>query len=166
MLKNYAAISPKLVWCGMAWNCFQLLSGSKLIKETLLETAEGIYQDTPKSHRSNRDITIPKEAIEVLKEHKQITGDFKLVFATKSGNYIEPRNFNRAYYSIFKKAGIDKNIRVHDLRHSHGSLLSALGVPLKTIQDRLGHANLQSTNNFSTPIIKLIDKLVINFPKC
>ena len=50
-----------------------------------------------------------------------------------------------------KQASVDKqlkNIRVHDLRDSHGMLLSNQGVDLKTIQKRLRHAKATTTMNY------------------
>ena len=40
-----------------------------------------------------------------------------------------------------KRAGIDKHIRLHDLRHTSATLLIQQGIDLKTVQNRLGHAD-------------------------
>jgi integrase len=37
-------------------------------------------------------------------------------------------------------------VRLHDLRHYHGTVLADLGVPLTAVRDRLGHRDLQTTN--------------------
>ena len=45
-----------------------------------------------------------------------------------------------------KLSGV-KKIRIHDLRHSHASLLIELGFTPKEIAERLGHENIETTLN-------------------
>lgn len=45
-----------------------------------------------------------------------------------------------------KLSGV-KPIRIHDLRHSHASLLISMGADPKLVSDRLGHENIQTTLN-------------------
>ena len=47
-----------------------------------------------------------------------------------------------------RAAGV-KQIRVHDLRHSHVSLLINLGFPALAIADRLGHESVHITYNYA-----------------
>ena len=64
-----------------------------------------------------------------------------LIFTTSTGGPISPRNFIRHFKQALKNAGLP-DIRVHDLRHSHASLLLASGVNPKLVQERLGHASI------------------------
>lgn len=62
-----------------------------------------------------------------------------------------------------QKTGI-KKIRVHDLRHSHASLLIELGFSPLLIAERLGHENIETTLNtyshlYPNKQIELADKL-------
>lgn len=45
---------------------------------------------------------------------------------------------------IARRAGVPV-IRLHDLRHTHGTLLIKEGVPVKVVSERLGHANVAFT---------------------
>ena len=47
--------------------------------------------------------------------------------------------------------GSDFNVRVHDLRHAHASWLLAGGSDLKSVMDRMGHAQIPPPRNTSTP---------------
>jgi site-specific recombinase XerD len=47
-----------------------------------------------------------------------------------------------------EKARIDFGVRVHDLRHAHASWLRAGGADLKGVMERLGHAQLQTTQKY------------------
>ena len=51
-----------------------------------------------------------------------------------------------AFAKLLKKHGLRK-IRYHDLRHSCASLLLANGVPMKQIQEWLGHSDIATTSN-------------------
>jgi integrase len=67
-----------------------------------------------------------------------------LVFTTKTGRPIEPRNLARSFERITTKAGI-RRIRLHDLRHTTASLLKKLGVPPTDAKEILGHARIAVT---------------------
>lgn len=51
-----------------------------------------------------------------------------------------------------------RNIRFHDLRHTHASILLYLGVDIKTISERLGHTDIQTTLNIYADVLKELDK--------
>lgn len=53
---------------------------------------------------------------------------------------------NTALKRYAKKAGV-KEIRVHDLRHSHVSLCIELGMNILLIKERLGHKDIETTLN-------------------
>jgi integrase len=57
------------------------------------------------------------------------------------------RGIKRAFASACKAAKLT-GITIHSLRHTHGSRLHAQGVPLKVIQQRLGHTRLETTSRF------------------
>ena len=56
----------------------------------------------------------------------------------------EPCGASQAFERIARRAGVS-TIRLHDLRHTHGSLLIKEGVPVKVVSERLGHANIAFT---------------------
>jgi len=45
-------------------------------------------------------------------------------------------------------AGLDFNVRVHDLRHAHASWLLSGGADLQSVKDRMGHARLTTTEQY------------------
>ena len=70
--------------------------------------------------------------------------DTELVFTTSVGTWIEPDNFGRTFRRICRAHGI-RMIKVHHVRHSLGTRLKELGVPLKDVQGILGHASVTTT---------------------
>lgn len=97
----------------------------------------------PKTQKSNRVITIPQTLADCLKNYMdkcyEIQPNDRLFPYTKSF-------LNHEMLRGCKKSGV-KKIRVHDLRHSHASLLIEMGCQPLLIADRLGHEKIQTTLN-------------------
>ncbi len=104
----------------------------------------GRVEDTKTKH-SVRNICIPDNLVTVLKEWKKKAPAGKVVFCNNVGNYQDPNNMIRRYFKpCLEKAGV-RNIRFHDLRHTYASLMIAKGLPIKFIQQQMGHSSIQVT---------------------
>lgn len=109
------------------------------VRHTVQSLKTGLVIGEPKTKTSKRAVTLPKVAYDKLKAHlDQLNRSQGLIFTTSVGTPIHPRNFVREFKSVLVSAGLP-DIRVHDLRHSHASLLLASGVNPKLVQERLGH---------------------------
>ena len=78
-------------------------------------------------------------------------GSDSLVFTTRTGRPIEPRNVNRAFESRCAAAGV-KVIRVHDTRHTCGKLLAALDVHPRVAMQVLRHSRINITMEIYTEV--------------
>lgn len=67
------------------------------------------------------------------------------------GEIIKPNYVTDHFKVVLKENGL-KPVRFHDLRHSCASLLLANGVPMKMIQDWLGHSDMGTTANIYSHI--------------
>ena len=115
------------------------------VRHQVITLKGGLVIAEPKTESSKRAVTLPKVATDVLKKHlEQLDRKQGLIFTTRSGRPIAPRNMIRHFKSALVAAGLP-DIRVHDLRHSHASLLLASGVNPKVVQERLGHASITLT---------------------
>jgi integrase len=70
--------------------------------------------------------------------------DNGLIFTTKTGRPVEPRNLVRSFHRICDKDKL-RDIKVHHLRHTTATLLKNLGVPARDAQIILGHSRLAVT---------------------
>ncbi|GAA0313545.1 tyrosine-type recombinase/integrase [Bacillus carboniphilus] len=86
--------------------------------------------------------------------------DQDLVVCTSLGKPISPRNLNRLWYKLRDKVDIP-NIRFHDLRHTHATLMLLQGIPAKVVSERLGHASIQTTLNTYGHLLPSIQKEAI-----
>lgn len=95
----------------------------------------------PKTPKSNRTIGLPGLVCDMVKEYASRLVDYKdgdrLFDVTKHFLYHEMER-------VSKQSGV-KKIRIHDIRHSHASLLIELGENILLISERLGHENVQTT---------------------
>lgn len=66
------------------------------------------------------------------------------VFTDGEGQPVHPHAVTPAFERIARRAGVPV-IRLHELRHTHGTLLIKSGVPVKVVSERLGHANIAFT---------------------
>jgi site-specific recombinase XerD len=76
-------------------------------------------------------------------------GPDDLLFATKLGTPISRNSFRtHVWLPTVRASGVDFNVRIHDLRHAHASWLLAGGSDLKSVMDRMGHAQIQTTQKY------------------
>ncbi|HTO01709.1 MAG TPA: site-specific integrase [Microthrixaceae bacterium] len=66
------------------------------------------------------------------------------MFTTATGERVHPHSISQTFDRTVRRAPVPV-IRLHDLRHTHGSLLIASGVDAKVVSERLGHAQFVFT---------------------
>lgn len=119
-----------------------------LIEEQLQEmpgTAELVFQ-TPKTEQSRRTLDIDSRVANLLAPRVADKDREDLVFRSVHGNPVRTRNFRRIWKAACRRAGFD-GLRVHDLRHTHASWLISKGVPLTSVQRRMGHTSIIITSD-------------------
>ena len=68
-----------------------------------------------------------------------------LAFTTKFGTAINPNDFRKRYfYEAIDKSGLPR-IKLHHTRHTAATLLKDMGVPIKDVQEILGHTDIKTT---------------------
>ncbi|MGB6453242.1 MAG: tyrosine-type recombinase/integrase, partial [Streptosporangiaceae bacterium] len=76
-----------------------------------------------------------------------------LVFGSHEGAWLHPERFTRTFKATLARCRRElaedapPDIRLHDLRHTHATLLLADREPIKTVSERLGHSTVTITLN-------------------
>jgi len=126
-----------------------------VISKSLEQTKAGLRVKETKG-RNIRTVGLPPDAITALrrvhtsqKNLRAMYGpDYRvgldLVFCYPNGDYLRPDVVSKAVMRLAKKAGFSR-VSLHTLRHSYGSQLLSVGVPLPAVSALLGHASVYIT---------------------
>ncbi len=70
------------------------------------------------------------------------------IFCTLQGGRIDSSYVRRLLPRLARKAGIDRRVHAHGLRHTHAAELAREGTPINIIRDDLGHTSLAVTDRY------------------
>lgn len=119
-----------------------------LIRRTLTEQKK---EEPPKSGKA-RGVDMSDELMETLKDHRaSMKTEFKRlpewVFVNRRGNPMDRGNLtNRVHLPAIKKAGL-RRIRIHDIRHTYGTIRLISGHTEGDITAQMGHASAEFTKD-------------------
>jgi site-specific recombinase XerD len=82
-----------------------------------------------------------------VRQHLGINGHSPLL-CTLSGSPLRPSYVRTLLPRLAKRAGIEKRVHPHGLRHTHAYELMMEGVPVPIIQQQLGHTSLATTDRY------------------
>jgi integrase len=141
---------------GLRWRDVDLDMATLSITQVMHHLNDGriIFQE-PKSQKGKRQIALSPSAVLALRDHKQqqelgrlLTGvplkPDDLVFSHPDGSPLLPNSVTHAFIKVIRRAGLN-GIRLHDLRHTHATLMLRQGIHPKIVQERLGHATISIT---------------------
>ena len=126
----------------LRWCDIDLERGCLRVRQTVYE---GRFDD-PKTRRSKRTIPLGSKGIAILEAFRpEGFASDELVFATRRGTPFSRRNLlNRQLKPTCDNFGL-KGVTWHWLRHANATLLDAVGTPLGTVQELLGHSSSEIT---------------------
>ena len=149
---------------GLKWDAIDFDQNTITIRHTVTSCdLDGkrilVAADTTKTKSSMRTLPLVpfmRERLLALKEEQEdnrrlcgrsyIKDYIGYVCVNEIGDLIKPHYVTESFPKLLKANGL-RHIRYHDLRHSCASLLLANGVPMKQIQEWLGHSDFSTTAN-------------------
>ena len=144
---------------GLRWQDVDLDQGVLRVVEKLTEDRKGkrLAFVHPKSRKSRRTLHLTSECRRALIGHREQQAteraalaagwhDSGLVFCASRGTPMIPRNLNRDWYALRKKARVPA-YGFHSLRHTAATLMLAAGVPLPVVSETLGHESYSFTKD-------------------
>ena len=149
---------------GLKWDAIDFQNGTITIRHTVTScTIDGkhgqVAKDTTKTKLSMRTLPLVpvfKEKLLKMKEqqveYRRLCGKcydnryLEYICVDEMGTLVSPHYLTAAFPKLLDKNEL-RRIRYHDLRHSCASLLLANGVPMKQIQEWLGHSDFSTTAN-------------------
>lgn len=86
----------------------------------------------------------------MVERNKKILSDNKALFGSRNGNRISVTAVHRLVEKALKQAGLDATqFSAHKLRHTAATMMLSGGVDIKTVQEVLGHENLNTTQIYT-----------------
>lgn len=112
----------------------------------------------PTKTGTNRHVRLDDVLYEQLLELKQ---EFKKGYLFGGEHAMTPTNIDRYFAKGIEKSGV-KKIRLHDLRHSHATILINSGVNIVAVSKRLGHTDINQTLKTYTHLLKDTDEKMMS----
>lgn len=113
---------------------------------------------TPKTESSKRIVSMPPMVMSVIRNY------IEKLYQPKPNERVFPCSWTqlrREMNNGIEQSGV-KKIRVHDLRHSHASMLMNMNVPIKQISERLGHTDIKITLGIYAHLYKEKEQLLVD----
>jgi integrase len=133
---------------GLRWRDVDL--GARRVR-VVSPYVRGEFAD-PKSEGSGRSVPLAGrvvDALALLRERSCYSHDSELVFChPESGNPLDRSKLVRRFKQRLREAEV-RPIVFHELRHTFGTRMAAAGVPLRTIQHWMGHADTKTTQVYA-----------------
>jgi integrase len=140
----------------LTWNDFKngYLFINKTISKEMVDGKRVI--NSPKTDSSDRKVKLDDYLISTLndfkKENKKIVGFKEEWFIFGGLKPLAPTTIDRRMKKYFEIADV-KKIRIHDIRHSHTSLLISENAKITAVSKRLGHSNISTTLNIYSHLL-------------
>ena len=149
---------------GLKWTAIDFENNTLTIQHTVTEcNLDGkhieVASDTAKTDSSLRTMPLVTNFREMLLAKKEKQEHYRklcgrsyckeyldYIFVNEMGERWKPRYLSDGFKRILEQNGL-RRIRFHDLRHTCASLLLANNVPMKKIQEWLGHSEFSTTAN-------------------
>jgi len=142
---------------GLRWDDVDLAEHRLSVRRGLVNVTYELKFSDVKTANARRVIELDERTVAVLRawrkvqlEERVLAGlhpeDDALVFAQPDGSPVHPDYFSQCFDRHLAKSTLPR-IRLHDLRHTHATILLKSDVHVKVVSERLGHSNAAFTMN-------------------
>lgn len=148
----------------LTWADISFSDNTISITKTVAKGAHGQVINKPKTEAGTRVVDMDPESMNILQrwhikqlslfmaKGMNVNKPTQLVFPSKSNRFLWQSTAQGWLDYFAELAGMNHKIRLHGFRHTHASMLAAMGVPAKVAQVRLGHKDVQTTLNIYTHV--------------
>lgn len=131
---------------GLRWSDVDLDASTLSIRRSVSCTGYQVHTTPAKTRTSRRAIDLDETTVAVLRDWRRhqrdelgLVAPDSVVFTRLDGQPVHPHALSQTFERLQQAAGVPA-IRLHDLRHTHATLMLKHGVPPKVVSERLGHS--------------------------
>ncbi len=99
--------------------------------------------------KKDRVVVLPESVLDSLRAYYKEYRPKEYLFEGQFGGKYSTRSAQAVFKNAMRKAGIDKRIGVHGLRHSYATHLLETGTDMRFIQELLGHNSIKTTQIYT-----------------
>lgn len=131
--------------CGLRWDDVDSIAQVIHVRRAVVDVGGYAIEKTPKTGEGRR-VEIPVELVVVLAKYRQDAPSDVWLWATPAGERVHPDALTNTWNLVKGAAGLPKNCRLHDLRHSYGSIITAAGGErmVAAAAAQLGHGDMST----------------------
>jgi len=149
---------------GLRWSDVDLKDKTLSVNQNAIRLkGNGIILTKPKTERSRRLVRLWSDTVMLLnvlktqqKDQLEMAGidwdETSLVFQNSEGKTLSPDTVSHAFKKIVKQIGLP-NLRFHDLRHTHATIMLKVGTPPNVVSERLGHSSVSITMDIYSHVL-------------
>lgn len=113
---------------GLRWGAIDLDTARLSVNRSLISVGYELHESRGKTRTARRCIDLDARTVEMLHAtRREGADDDSYVFARGDGSPIHPQLFSDAFKRLVRRSGLPR-VRLHDLRHTHATLLQVSGV--------------------------------------
>ena len=144
---------------GLRWENVDLDAGTLAVRQALGRVkGQGLQLGPVKSRAGKRTVALPAQLVAELKAHRKAQAaerlaagswwqDLGFVFAREDGRPIDPKRDWEGWKALLAESGVP-DARLHAARHTAATMLLAMGVPMRTAMEILGHSRITVTSRY------------------
>ncbi len=163
---------------GLRWRDIDLDLATLSVIQVRMQLSGGkTFFQEPKTAKGKRQVNLSPATVTLLRQYKEqqkvqsILAGWQLtpespVFCYADGTPILPDGVTHAFKKIIKRLGM-ADIRFHDLRHTHASLMLKQGIHPKVVSERMGHSTVSMTlDTYSHVTSGIQEAAALSFEEC
>jgi integrase len=143
---------------GLRWSDIDLDRGRVTVAQTCTAVDHEIVITPGTKTGKGRTLDVDETTVAELRAHRARRaqemlalgirpGDTSLVFARPDGTPFDPDRFSERFIRLVERHPELPRIRLHDLRHTHATMLLRAGVPITVVSKRIGHSSIAITGD-------------------
>ncbi|MCU1490248.1 MAG: integrase family protein [Acidimicrobiaceae bacterium] len=153
---------------GLRWENVKIEEAALRIAATRVVVGYKVLDSEPKTEKGKRPVGLDAATVTALRQHRarqaeerlragEAWQDSGLVFVDELGVPYHPDRLTRMLAAKAKAAGLP-TVKLHALRHGHATHALEAGVPMKVVQERLGHASIAITSDIYSHVSAAADQ--------